>query len=87
MALLSSFLVPSPAFSPPHFEMVDGGYEVEASKASTADEKSTQLGSRDELEVTKEVSTEEPEFPDGGFRAWLVIAGVRSCPPDPFVST
>ncbi|KAJ7809073.1 major facilitator superfamily domain-containing protein [Mycena olivaceomarginata] len=58
--------------------MVDGGYEVEASTASTADEKSTQLGSRDELEVTKEVSTEEPEFPDGGFRAWLVIAGVRS---------
>jgi hypothetical protein len=56
--------------------MADGQPEGTDVGTSSANENTTELG--DEIEK-KDVSTSsdsEPDFPDGGFRAWLVVVGV-----------
>ncbi|KAJ7931716.1 major facilitator superfamily domain-containing protein [Mycena leptocephala] len=58
--------------------MADGQPEGTDVGTSSANENTTELG--DEIEK-KDVSTSsdsEPDFPDGGFRAWLVVVGTMA---------
>ncbi|KAJ7781866.1 major facilitator superfamily domain-containing protein [Mycena maculata] len=60
--------------------MRNGSQESPEDDAVTVNEKSPEVGLRDELEIEKEreASPDESEFPEGGFRAWLVVAGTMA---------
>jgi hypothetical protein len=57
--------------------MADGQPEGTDVGTSSTNENTTELGDEIEKENVPTSSDSEPDFPDGGFRAWLVVVGVR----------